>query len=274
MCRLTRMATSSGRIRACRLACAPTTTSVGESKSTTDGVVCCESALMMMAGRPYSSTCAMHEYVVPRSMPKTLLATENLHAREHQYRSAAMVSAGQPVHFNFSDAYDRPVSADETRLDRGCDGAVGGRVGGSDPLRTSVMRCVELLAGGRGKRLHGTGQLQDLQQLGVQHPDRAGQVVQSAQANHLIMQLDHAGDDWIERGSDFAGAKPGDVVVQAADQIGIADRRRASSAVASAIPPTRSPRADNAVWMPSAASASTDSDAYDRPVSADETRLD
>src|SRR5262249_58795783 len=38
---------------------------------------------MITAGRPYSSTCAMHEYVVPRSMPKTLLATENLHARAH-----------------------------------------------------------------------------------------------------------------------------------------------------------------------------------------------
>src|SRR6266851_6654980 len=83
MCRLTSDATSSGRILACRLACTPTTTSVGESNSTTDGVVGWESALMMTAGRPYSSTCAMHEYVVPRSMPKTLLATGNLHAWTH-----------------------------------------------------------------------------------------------------------------------------------------------------------------------------------------------
>src|SRR5258708_33112070 len=38
---------------------------------------------MITGGRPYWSTCPMHEYVVPRSMPKTLLATENLHARAH-----------------------------------------------------------------------------------------------------------------------------------------------------------------------------------------------
>src|ERR1022692_1585974 len=93
MCRLTSEATSSGLILACRLACTPTTTSVGESNRTTDGVVGWESALMITAGRPYSSTCAMHEYVVPRSMPKTLLATGILHAWTHH----AVCSQVSPV---------------------------------------------------------------------------------------------------------------------------------------------------------------------------------
>src|SRR6266699_7051034 len=124
MCRLTSEATSSGRILACRLACTPTTTSVGESNSTTDGVVGWESALMMTAGRPYSSTCAMHEYVVPRSMPKTLLATGNLHAWTH-HANWLLGSARQPVHFYFGHAYHRAVGTGKPGLDGAGDRAVG-----------------------------------------------------------------------------------------------------------------------------------------------------
>src|SRR5215831_17692340 len=141
ICRFTSEATSSGLILAWRLACTPTTTSVGESNSTTDGVVGWESALMITAGLPYSSTCAMHEYVVPRSMPKTLLATETSHAWAH--RSVGRMLNRQPVYFDFGDTDDRAICAHEPGLHRAGNSAVGRCVGRQDPPRTGMAGGVE-----------------------------------------------------------------------------------------------------------------------------------
>ncbi len=60
-----------GFVTACRLAGVPTRRCPSLVKATTDGVVRPPSALGMTVGSPPSIT-AMHEFVVPRSMPITL----------------------------------------------------------------------------------------------------------------------------------------------------------------------------------------------------------
>src|SRR5688572_9942996 len=57
-----------GLVTACRLATVPTSRSPLWAKATTDGVVRPPSAFSMTVGSPPSST-AMHEFVVPRSIP-------------------------------------------------------------------------------------------------------------------------------------------------------------------------------------------------------------
>ncbi len=61
----------SGLVTACRLATVPTSRSPPLLKATTDGVVRPPSAFSMTVGSPPSRT-AMHEFVVPRSMPMVL----------------------------------------------------------------------------------------------------------------------------------------------------------------------------------------------------------
>ena len=61
-----------GLVTACRLAGVPTRRWPSLVNATTDGVVRPPSALGMTVGSPPSIT-AMHELVVPRSMPITLL---------------------------------------------------------------------------------------------------------------------------------------------------------------------------------------------------------
>jgi hypothetical protein len=61
----------SGLVTACRLATVPTRRSPLSVKATTDGVVRPPSAFSITVGSPPSST-AMHEFVVPRSMPMVL----------------------------------------------------------------------------------------------------------------------------------------------------------------------------------------------------------
>src|SRR4051794_16751453 len=60
-----------GLVTAWRLATVPTRRSPELVKATTDGVVRPPSAFSMTVGSPPSST-AMHEFVVPRSMPMVL----------------------------------------------------------------------------------------------------------------------------------------------------------------------------------------------------------
>src|SRR5271167_2899198 len=60
-----------GLVTAWRLATVPTRRSPEAVKATTDGVVRPPSAFSMTVGSPPSST-AMHEFVVPRSMPMVL----------------------------------------------------------------------------------------------------------------------------------------------------------------------------------------------------------
>src|SRR3954447_13843223 len=57
-----------GLVTACRLATVPTSRSPLCANATTDGVVRPPSAFSMTVGSPPSRT-AMHEFVVPRSMP-------------------------------------------------------------------------------------------------------------------------------------------------------------------------------------------------------------
>ena len=57
-----------GLVTAWRLAIVPTSRSPEEANATTDGVVRPPSEFSMTVGSPPSST-AMHEFVVPRSMP-------------------------------------------------------------------------------------------------------------------------------------------------------------------------------------------------------------
>ena len=57
-----------GTVTACRLATVPTSRSPLWVKATMDGVVRPPSAFLMTVGSPPSRT-AMHEFVVPRSMP-------------------------------------------------------------------------------------------------------------------------------------------------------------------------------------------------------------
>src|SRR5664280_163067 len=198
MCRFTRLATSSGRIRACRLAFAPTTTSVAESNSTTLGVVSCESAFVMTAGRPYSSTYAMHEYVVPRSMPKTLLVTATLLLRGIRPTTGRVEcdgSAGPPVHFHVGDTHDRAVGAGETCLHGVCNRPVGGGVRGRQATDRVVPGGVEPVADRRGEWGDAAGVVEDLQQLGAQQSRDAVRVDERAEADHQVVELEHAGDD-------------------------------------------------------------------------------
>src|SRR5690348_7963850 len=71
MKRLIEKTVFSGLVTACRLATVPTRRSPDLVKATTDGVVRPPSAFSMTVGSPPSST-AMHEFVVPRSMPMVL----------------------------------------------------------------------------------------------------------------------------------------------------------------------------------------------------------
>src|SRR3954447_1313884 len=71
MKRLIEKTVFSGLVTACRLATVPTRRSPDLAKATTDGVVRPPSAFSMTVGSPPSST-AMHEFVVPRSMPMVL----------------------------------------------------------------------------------------------------------------------------------------------------------------------------------------------------------
>src|SRR3954471_22385107 len=77
MKRLTENTVFSGLVTACRLATVPTRRSPPEVKATTEGVVRAPSAFSMTVGSPPSST-AMHEFVVPRSMPMVLAIMELL----------------------------------------------------------------------------------------------------------------------------------------------------------------------------------------------------
>src|SRR5688572_30980556 len=61
----------SGLVTACRLATVPTRRSPDFAKATTDGVVRPPSEFSMTVGSPPSRT-AMHEFVVPRSIPMVL----------------------------------------------------------------------------------------------------------------------------------------------------------------------------------------------------------
>src|SRR5262244_916303 len=60
-----------GLVTACRLATVPTRRSPDGANATTDGVVRPPSAFAITVGSPPSRT-AMHEFVVPRSMPIVL----------------------------------------------------------------------------------------------------------------------------------------------------------------------------------------------------------
>src|SRR3954463_1212534 len=71
MKRLTENTVFSGLVTACRLATVPTRRSPPPVKATTEGVVRAPSAFSTTVGSPPSST-AMHELVVPRSMPIVL----------------------------------------------------------------------------------------------------------------------------------------------------------------------------------------------------------
>src|SRR5215207_6051896 len=71
MKRLTENTVFSGFVTACRLATVPTRRSPLPVKATTEGVVRAPSAFSTTVGSPPSST-AMHELVVPRSMPIVL----------------------------------------------------------------------------------------------------------------------------------------------------------------------------------------------------------
>jgi hypothetical protein len=64
----------SGFVIACRFAALPTSLSPSFVNATTEGVVLPPSALGMTVGRP-PSMIAMHELVVPRSMPMTFSET-------------------------------------------------------------------------------------------------------------------------------------------------------------------------------------------------------
>src|SRR5688572_6684528 len=68
MKRLIEKTVFSGLVTAWRLATVPTRRSPDFANATTDGVVRPPSAFSMTVGSPPSST-AMHEFVVPRSMP-------------------------------------------------------------------------------------------------------------------------------------------------------------------------------------------------------------
>src|SRR3954452_23737182 len=68
MKRLTEKTVFCGLVTACRLATVPTRRSPLCAKATTDGVVRRTSAFSMAVGSP-PSRAAMHELVVPRSMP-------------------------------------------------------------------------------------------------------------------------------------------------------------------------------------------------------------
>src|SRR5215208_840140 len=71
MKRLIEKTVFSGLVTACRLATVPTRRSPPEVNATTDGVVRAPSAFSMTEGSP-PSRIAMHEFVVPRSMPIVL----------------------------------------------------------------------------------------------------------------------------------------------------------------------------------------------------------
>ena len=71
MKRLTEKTVFCGLVTAWRLATVPTRRSPLCVKATTDGVVRPPSAFSMTVGSPPSRT-AMHEFVVPRSMPMVL----------------------------------------------------------------------------------------------------------------------------------------------------------------------------------------------------------
>ena len=71
MKRLIEKTVFSGLVTACRLAGAPTRRSPPSVKATTEGVVRAPSAFSITVGSPPSRT-AMHELVVPRSMPIVL----------------------------------------------------------------------------------------------------------------------------------------------------------------------------------------------------------
>src|SRR6478752_9813000 len=68
MKRLTEKTVFCGLVTACRFATVPTRRSPDCANATTDGVVLPPSAFSMTVGSPPSST-AMHELVVPRSIP-------------------------------------------------------------------------------------------------------------------------------------------------------------------------------------------------------------
>ena len=71
MKRLIEKTVFSGLVTACRLAGAPTRRSPPSVNATTEGVVRAPSAFSITVGSPPSRT-AMHELVVPRSMPIVL----------------------------------------------------------------------------------------------------------------------------------------------------------------------------------------------------------
>src|SRR3954465_2082512 len=81
-----------GLVTAWRLATVPTSRSPDWAKATTDGVVRPPSALSMTVGSPPSST-AMHEFVVPRSMPMVLAILVGSLLRENLSRDDEDLSA-------------------------------------------------------------------------------------------------------------------------------------------------------------------------------------
>src|SRR4051794_29412469 len=84
----------SGLVTAWRLAGAPTRRSPPSVKATTDGVVRAPSAFSMTVGSPPSST-AIHELVVPRSIP-IVLPIRSLLLFESQNLSAIVADLGGP----------------------------------------------------------------------------------------------------------------------------------------------------------------------------------
>jgi len=60
-----------GSVLSIFLASFPTITEPSSSKNTTEGVVLSFSKFARTTGLPYSSTWAIHEYVVPKSIPNT-----------------------------------------------------------------------------------------------------------------------------------------------------------------------------------------------------------
>src|SRR4051794_39446285 len=106
--RLTENTVFSGLVTCCRRAGAPTSRWASFVKPTTDGVVRPPSAFGMTAGSPPSRT-AMHELVVPKSMP--IVFAMRCVSFGRKSKSDNIRCSGRPR------VYDHAMGGDETRAD-------------------------------------------------------------------------------------------------------------------------------------------------------------
>src|SRR5690348_17319388 len=108
-----------GLVTAWRLATVPTRRSPDCANATTDGVVRPPSAFSMTVGSPPSST-AMHEFVVPRSIPIVFPICVLLPVgRKNLSPSVADLDVGPRVGILWSER-QRPIEGTDERVLRAC----------------------------------------------------------------------------------------------------------------------------------------------------------